>query len=158
MQRFVSVNRALNSASGSVCDGQQWCKLLNESDFTFGFMQFGVERKADFGVAHAFQLALIALCTSQLMDDLLQGIVSARTYCGRLNGDQMMDGEYVCHLNVQRRFGASIEVIELINVELRLSVGYIQYCSIMLVESVFEQKVHLQLLQISPRRWIESPT
>ena len=70
MQRFVSVNRALLSASGSrmaVSNGTMGFGPLQR--LTFGFVELGVESQADFRGAHVHQLVLVVLRRSQLAND-----------------------------------------------------------------------------------------
>ena len=90
-------------------------------------MQFGIESQTDLGRAHSLQLGLIRLGASKLVDDLLQHVVSVGAYCRGVHSDQVMDGEDIGHLDIQRRFCTGVQVVEFINVKLSLSVRDIEH-------------------------------
>ncbi len=73
------------------------------------------------------QLMLVVLNATKLANDFTQHIVLARTYRWQVTGDQVVYREYVRHLDVQRRFGSSIQIVELVNVELCLRRWDIDY-------------------------------
>ena len=70
MQRFVSVNRALLSASGSgMAVSHDATSSGTLQRLTFGLVELGVESQANFRGAHVHQLVLVVLRRSQLAND-----------------------------------------------------------------------------------------
>lgn len=95
---------------------------------TFSFVQLRVKGETDFGCADVHELVLVVLYTAKLTNDFLQYVVPvAQADIGGVSGNKMVDREYVSQFDVQGRFCAGVKIVELVNVELRFGVRYINY-------------------------------
>ena len=65
---------------------------------------------------------LIGFGATKLPDNVSQGIILGGAEIGSVSSDDVVDGEDVRHFDVQCRFSLGVEVIELVNVELRLGI------------------------------------
>lgn len=73
------------------------------------------------------QLVLVVLCASELANDFAQRIVLRGAQTWQVVDDEVVDGEHIGKLDVQCRLLAGEEVVELINLELSLSVAYVDH-------------------------------
>ncbi|KAL8954442.1 MAG: hypothetical protein Q9193_007244, partial [Seirophora villosa] len=94
---------------------------------TFLVMQLWIQGKTDLGAADMLEFMLVVLDAAQLPDHFTQHIILTRAYARHITGHKVMDGEDVRHFDVQRWLGASIQVVELVDVELSLGRGNIDY-------------------------------
>jgi hypothetical protein len=74
------------------------------------------------------ELVLIILCTTEFTDYFSKRIVLGRTQGGKIIDYEVVDGEDVGELDVESRFCARVQVIELVDIELRLSALYTYHC------------------------------
>lgn len=89
---------------------------------TFLFVELGVEGQGYLGRADVQQFVLVVLRASKLAYYLTQRIVLRRTEGWEIIDDEVVDGEHICELDVQCWLGSSEEVVELVNLEVCLSV------------------------------------
>ena len=91
--------------------------------------QLRTQGQTDLRAANVLQLVLIVLYAAKLANNLSQHIFLARADDRYVSRNQMMDREDIRHLDIQRRLCTSIEVIELVDVELSLGGGNIDHFS-----------------------------
>ena len=66
---------------------------------------------------------LVGFGTAELSNNVSKCIILGGTKVRDVGGNNVVDGEDVCHFDVQCRFGLGVEVVELVNVELCLGIG-----------------------------------
>lgn len=94
---------------------------------TFLVMQLWIQGKTDLGAADMLEFMLVVLDAAQLPDHFTQHIILTRAYARHITSHKVMDGEDVRHFDVQCWLGASIQVVKLVDVELSLGRGNIDY-------------------------------
>ena len=92
-------------------------------------MELGVQSQANLRRADADQLAFVRLDASQLPNDVPQHVVVRGADVRDVIRDQVVYREDVRHFNVKRRLRLRVKVVELVNVELHLRIGHVQYCN-----------------------------
>lgn len=94
---------------------------------TFNIVQLWVQSEAYFRATYAHELVLVVLSTAELANNIPQDVVLAWTYELGFCGDEMMDREDVCHLDIKCWLRFGVKVVEFVNIELSLSIGNINY-------------------------------
>jgi hypothetical protein len=82
------------------------------------------------------QLVLIVLRAPKFANYLAEGIVLRRTKSRKIIDDEVVDGENICKLDVQRWLCSSEQIVKLVNLELRLSVANVNYYNVSVVFSI----------------------
>lgn len=71
------------------------------------------------------QLVLVVLRASKFAYDLAKRVILRRTEGWEIIDDEVVNSENVCKLDIQRWLGTSEQVVELVDLEVRLSVTHI---------------------------------
>lgn len=91
-------------------------------------MQFGIQCKGDFRRADIGQLVLIVFYTTKLSDDFLQYVIPvSHADIGSICSNEVVNGENVCHLNIQGGLCPRIQIVEFVDIELNLGVRHIYH-------------------------------
>ena len=91
-------------------------------------MQLRIQSETDLRCTDVHKLILVVFDTSELANDFAQDVVLAWADVWYICGNEVMYGEYVCHLDVKSRFSTCVEVVELIDIELCLGIRDRNYC------------------------------